>query len=85
MNRLFLLTVLFISSNCFAQKSLRDSLFSGKLKADSALVASSKIVKDTSKKMESDQLSKTVADTSVKQSTPGKTELKYSDNNKRCL
>jgi hypothetical protein len=83
MNRIFLLAVLFISSSCFAQKSLRDSLFSGKLKADSTLVASSKIVKDTSsKKTESDQLSKTVADTSVKQSTTGKTELKYSDNNK---
>jgi hypothetical protein len=82
MNRILLLIILFVSSSCFAQKSLRDSLFSGKLKADSALVASSKIVKDTSKKMESDQLNKTVADTSAKQSIPGKTELKYSDNNK---
>ncbi len=82
MNRFILLAVLFISSNCFAQKSLRDSLFSGKLKADSALVASSKIVKDSSKKAEPEQLSKTVADTSLKQSTPEKTELKYSDNNK---
>jgi len=50
MNRLFLIAVLFISTSCFAQKSLRDSLFSGKLKADSALVASSKIVKDSSNK-----------------------------------
>jgi len=83
MNRLFLLAVLFVSSTCFAQKkSLRDSLFSGKLKADTALVASSEIVKDTSKKMESDQLSKTVADTTVKQGNAEKTELKYSDNNK---
>lgn len=82
MNRIFLLAVLFISSNCFAQKSLRDSLFSGKLKADSALVASSKIVKDSTKKTEVDQLNKTVADTSVKQSNPDKPELKYSDNNK---
>ncbi len=82
MNRFILLAVLFISSSCFAQKSLRDSLFSGKLKADSALVASSKIVKDSSKKAEPEQLSKTVADTSLKQSTPEKTELKYSDNNK---
>ena len=82
MNRIFLLAVLFISSGCFAQKSLRDSLFSGKLKADSALVASSKIVKDSSKKTEPEQLNKTVADTSVKQSTPEKAELKYSDNNK---
>src|SRR5436190_18709237 len=82
MNRLLFLAVLFISSSCFAQKSLRDSLFSGKLKADSALVASSKIVKDSSKKTEPDQLSKTAADSSVKQSEAGKTELKYSDNNK---
>ena len=82
MNRLFLLAVLFISSNCFAQKSLRDSLFSGKLKADSALVASSKVVKDSTKKTEVDQLNKTVADTSVTQSISAKPELKYSDNNK---
>jgi len=82
MNRIFLLAVLFISSSCFAQKSLRDSLFSGKLKADSALVASSKIVKDSSKKTEPEQLSKTIADTSVKLNNPEKAELKYSDNNK---
>jgi len=82
MNRLILLGVLFISSSCFAQRSLRDSLFSGKLKADSALVASSKIVKDSSKKTEPDQLSKAIADTSIKLNDPGKTELKYSDNNK---
>ena len=82
MNRIFLLAVLFISSSCFAQRSLRDSLFSGKLKADSALVASSKIVKDSTKKTEVDQLNKTVADTSVTQSISAKPELKYSDNNK---
>ena len=84
MNRLFLAAVLFISSSCFAQKSLRDSLFSGKLKADSALVASSKIVKDSSKKTEVDQLTKISTDTTtgVKLNNPEKTELKYSDNNK---
>src|SRR6187399_784463 len=82
MNRIFLLAVLFISSSCFAQRSLRDSLFSGKLKADSALVASSKVVKDSTKKTEVDQLNKTVADTSVTQSISAKPELKYSDNNK---
>ena len=84
MNRLILLSILFISSTCFAQKkSLRDSLFSGKLKADSALVASSKIVKDTtSKKADADQLNKTVTDTVAMQSTAAKPELKYSDNNK---
>jgi hypothetical protein len=82
MNRLILIAVLFISSSCFAQKSLRDSLFSGKLKADSALVASSKVVKDTSKKTEIDQLTKTSTDTIAKLNDPAKTELKYSDNNK---
>ena len=82
MNRLILLAVLFISSTCFAQKSLRDSLFSGKLKADSALVASSKVVKDSSKKTEVDQLTKTSTDTTTKLNDPAKTELKYSDNNK---
>ena len=82
MNRLFLLAVLFISSTCFSQKSLRDSLFSGKLKADSALVAKSKIVRDSSKKTEVDQLNKIVADASVKQNNPDKPELKYSDNNR---
>jgi len=82
MNRIFLLAVLFISSSCFAQRSLRDSLFSGKLKADSALVASSKVVKDSTKKTEVDQLNKTVADTSVTQGISAKPELKYSDNNK---
>jgi len=82
MNRLILLAVLFISSTCFAQKSLRDSLFSGKLKADSALVANSKVVKDSSKKTEVDQLTKTSTDTTAKLNDPTKTELKYSDNNK---
>jgi hypothetical protein len=42
MNRIFFLLLLFISSNCFSQ-SLRDSLFSGKLKADSATVAKSRV------------------------------------------
>jgi hypothetical protein len=85
MDRILLLAVLFISSSCFAQKkSLRDSLFSGKLKADSALVASSKIVKDSSKKTETEQVNKTMADTAANQAigTTEKPELKYSDNNK---
>jgi hypothetical protein len=83
MNRIFLLLVLFISSTCFSQKSLRDSLFSGKLKADSALVAKSKIVKDSTKKTEVDPVTgKTVVDSVAKQSNPEKPELKYSDNNR---
>lgn len=81
MRIIFFLIVLFVSSAGFTQ-SLRDSLFSGKLKADSALVAKSKIVKDSTKKMEADSLKKSGIDSLVKQSEPGKPELKYSDNNK---
>ena len=83
MNRIFLILVLFISSTCFSQKSLRDSLFSGKLKADSALVAKSKIVKDSTKKTEIDPATgKTEVDPAIKQNSAEKTELKYSDNNR---
>jgi hypothetical protein len=92
MNRLFLLAALFISSTCFAQKSsLRDSLFSGKLKADSTLVAKSKVneekaKEDSIKKVQIDSLKKIGADTTqitgAVTSTPIKTELKYADNNK---
>ena len=78
-----MIIALFISSTCFSQKSLRDSLFSGKLKADSALVAKSKVVKDSTKKTEIDPTTgKTVADSTISLSIPVKTELKYSDNNK---
>ena len=83
MNRIFFILVLFISSTCFSQKSLRDSLFSGKLKADSALVAKSKIVKDSTKKTEIDpSTGKTEVDPAIKQNSAVKTELKYSDNNR---
>lgn len=83
MNRIFLILVLFISSTCFSQKSLRDSLFSGKLKADSALVAKSKIVKDSTKKTEIDpSTGKTEVDPVIKPNSSEKTELKYSDNNR---
>lgn len=83
MNRIFLILGLFISSTSFSQKSLRDSLFSGKLKADSALVAKSKIVKDSTKKTEIDPATgKTEVDSAIKQNSAEKTELKYSDNNR---
>ena len=83
MNRIFLILGLFISSTCFSQKSLRDSLFSGKLKADSALVAKSKIVKDSTKKTEIDpSTGKTEVDPAIKPISTEKTELKYSDNNR---
>jgi hypothetical protein len=91
MRILFFFLVLFISSSCFAQKSLRDSLFSGKLKADSALVAKSKVneekaKEDSIKKVQIDSLKKIGADTTqitgTTSASPIKTELKYSDNNK---
>jgi hypothetical protein len=82
MNRIFLLAGLFISTTCFSQKTLRDSLFSGKLKADSALVAQSKIIKDSSKKTEVVTASNNIIDSAAKQTNPGKPELKYSDNNR---
>ena len=83
MNRIFLILALFISSTGFSQKSLRDSLFSGKLKADSALVAKSKIVRDSTKKAEVDPTTgKTVVDSTTNEAVPVKTEIKYSDNNK---
>lgn len=90
MNRLFLLTVLFISSNCFSQ-SLRDSLFSGKLKADSVLVVKSKVneqkaKEDSARRNQIDSLKKIGADTTqltlTVQNSPEKKEIKYSDNNK---
>lgn len=84
MSRILLIAVLFISVNSFSQ-SLRDSLFSGKLKADSALVAKSKLPpKDSTKKAEIiDSLKKAgIADTISTQgsSVAPKTEIKYSDN-----
>ncbi len=89
MNRVFLILVLFVSSNCFSQ-SLRDSLFSGRLKADSALVAKSRIneqkaKEDSVRKVQIDSLKRIGADTTlltVNPALPAKPELKYSDNNK---
>ena len=89
MNRIFFLLVLFVSVNCFGQKSLRDSLFSGKLKADSALVAKSKVneykaKEDSVKRVQIDSLKKIGGDTTqITGPAPAeKKELKYSDNNK---
>lgn len=92
MNRIFLLFALFVSVNSFSQ-SLRDSLFSGKLKADSALVAKSKVNvqklrEDSIKRVQIDSLKKIGADTTQITGTtttptaPTKPELKYSDNNR---
>ena len=84
MNRIFLLLVLFISSTSFSQ-SLRDSLFSGKLKADSALVAKSKVVKDlkdSARKTEGMVTTPTVIDSAANPTDPAKPVLKYNDNNR---
>lgn len=88
MNRIILILVLFISSTSFSQ-SLRDSLFSGKLKADSSVVAKSKvneqkIKEDSIRRVQIDSLKKIGADTTLLTvtTTPAKPELKYADNNK---
>lgn len=88
MNRVFFILVLFVSSNCFGQ-SLRDSLFSGRLKADSTLVAKSKIneqkaKEDSVRKVLIDSVKKMGGDTTQFMVTnpPIKPELKYADNNK---
>lgn len=89
MNRIFFVVVLLVSSNCFSQ-SLRDSLFSGKLKADSTLVAKSKINEqkareDSVRRVQIDSLKKIGADTThltAVTTVAPKPELKYSDNNK---
>lgn len=91
MNRIFLLLVLFAGTNCYSQ-SLRDSLFSGKLKADSALVAKSRINEqkqreDSVRRIQIDSLRKIGADTTqitgvTTSTTVAKPELKYADNNK---
>lgn len=89
MNRIFVILVLLISTNCFSQ-SLRDSLFSGKLKADSATVAKSGLAEqkkkeDSVKRVQIDSLKKIGADTTqLTTSTVSlpKPELKYADNNR---
>ena len=88
MNRIFFFLALFISVNSFSQ-SLRDSLFSGRLKADSALVAKSKvneqkIKEDSVKRIQIDSLKRIGADTTqITGPAPvEKKELKYADNNR---
>jgi len=86
MRILFFLFFAFLASACFAQ-SLKDSLFSGKLKVDSALLIKSKVnvtkpAVDSTRKAGPDSIKKTVADSSGKQINPEKPELKFSDNSK---
>jgi hypothetical protein len=82
MNRIFLIAFILISSTSFSQKSLRDSLFSGKLKPDSALVAKSKGVKDSTTNSETGttSISSTNANDTAKLADPSKPVLKFSDN-----
>ncbi len=86
MRILFFLFFFFLGSACFAQ-SLKDSLFSGKLKVDSALLIKSKVnvtkpAVDSTRKPELDLIKKAGTDSVVKQNNPEKTEIKFSDNNK---
>ena len=86
MRILLLLFTFFIFSGCFAQ-SLRDSLFGGKLKVDSALLIQSKVNMkkaevDSIQKKQTDSLKKTGVDSLQKQITPEKPVLNYSDNAK---
>lgn len=88
MRIILFLVVMFVGSTCFSQ-SLRDSLFSGKLKADSTLVAKSKvneqkIKQDSIKRVQIDSLKAIGGDTTqITGPAPAeKKELKYSDNNR---
>jgi hypothetical protein len=84
MKSLLLLLFVFTGMGVFSQ-SLRDSLFSGKLKADSALVAKSKAAekKDSLKNEIPDAAKKTIADSaSIKTVPPLKPAITYADNNR---
>lgn len=84
MKSLLLLLFLFTGLSVFSQ-SLRDSLFSGKLKADSALVAKSKAAekKDSLKNETPDAAKKTITDSaSIKTVPPLKPAITYADNNR---
>jgi len=85
MRTIFFLFLTLVSTVCFSQ-SLRDSLFSGKLKADSAVIANSKIniqkaKEDSIRKTQNDSLKIVGSDTTQKQNTI-EAPLKYSDNTK---
>lgn len=86
MRLLHILFFFLINTGCFAQ-SLKDSLFSGKLKVDSALLIKSKVnlskpVMDSVKKTEPDTLNKMVTDSLSKQNNTQKPVISYQDNNK---
>lgn len=86
MRSLFIFLLFFLNASCPGQ-SLKDSLFSGKLKVDSALLIKSKanVTKpppDSAQKALPASEKKAGADSLVKQSGAEKTEIKFSDNNK---
>jgi hypothetical protein len=87
MMQVLLVPVFFmLSAGCFAQ-SLKDSLFSGKLKADSALLIKSKVNVpktgiDSVRKNKPDSLKKQEADSLVTQHIPEKPVINFRDNNK---
>jgi hypothetical protein len=86
MRIIFFIVSVFLCSGSFAQ-SLRDSLYGGKLKVDSATLAKSKVsvqkpAGDSLRKTGVDSTGKTVTDTLQKQSSPEKPALNYADNNK---
>lgn len=74
-----------LAGSALNSQSLRDSLFSGKLKADSALVAKSKATekKDSAKNETNEAVKKTTADsTAIKTVPPLKPTITYADNNR---
>ena len=86
MRILFFLIFFFFSSDCFAQ-SLKDSLFGGKLKVDSALLIRSKVNLqkteiDSTRKSQSDSAGRTISDSLQKQNNLERPVISYQDNNK---
>lgn len=84
--RVLLLLTLFFSGSCGFAQSLKDSLFSGKLKVDSALLARSKVNVqktgiDSLRKSQPDS-GRVKSDSSIKQGNPEKPAINYQDNNK---
>lgn len=86
MRVLMMLSLFFLNTTSFSQ-SLRDSLFSGKLKVDSALLIKSKVSipktpVDSIKKSEPDTIKKISADTALNQSGTVKSPVNFKDNGK---
>jgi hypothetical protein len=83
--RILLIAICSLCSTFSFSQSLRDSLFSGKLKADSALVAKSKIAekKDSAKTVPAAGVKAADSDTTaVKTVPPLKPVITYADNNR---